>query len=214
MTDQPKRKMTPHEVTAKARAARVQKGPKRRDAGGFTDGERAYVLYYMGAANRIGTEAALMAGYGKGSRGAAKRYAYELMQRPHIVAEIERLTAERNERLQYSSDDVLRDMLILKTETELLPNRNAPIMRTRLDILAKIGDHVGVNAFRKQVGLSSPTGGPIEHVDAAWLADATDEELDALEHARSIIDRRAGATNAIPDGSGDTGGEGTAPEEA
>lgn len=193
---------------------RVNRRGGKRDAAGFTDKERAFVLHYLGAANRNGTEAALMAGWAVGNRPGACRYASEVLQRPHIVAEIQRLTEARNERLGYTADDVLRELLRLKTDVETLSERSAPAMRTRLDVLKTIGDHVAVGAFRRNVGLSSPSGGPIETVDHAALAGLSDEELDQLERGRAILDRIAGRSAEVPDVGADQGGEGEASPDA
>lgn len=34
--------------------------------------------------------------------------------------------------------------------------------------LELLGNHVSVGAFRKQLGVSNPTGGPVEHSDVTW----------------------------------------------
>jgi hypothetical protein len=205
-------KMTNAEALKKARAA---KGPKTsgRDNEGWLQAERAFVLHYLGAANRIATDAALLAGYGKGQRGTARRTGSDLMQRPHIVAEIERVTAERNERLGITAEDVLRKLLVIETEAVLL-GRNTQALKLRREVVKDIGDHVAVGAFRKQVGLSNPNGGPIETADAAWLATATDEELEAIAVARAIIDRRSGQRATHPLGDDDSSGDREAPQEA
>lgn len=191
----------------------TKRGDRARDAEGFTVKERAFVLHYLGAANRNGTDAALLAGWAQGNRAGARRYACEVMARPHIVAEIQRLTEERNARLAITAEDVLRDLVILKVEAEVMP-KSVQTMKLRREVLKDIGDHIAVGAFRRQVGLSSPTGGPIETADAEWLANATDEELDDLERARSIIDRRAGRSPEVPDGGSDPSGEGTPSQDA
>ena len=193
--------------TTKATAAARIANKARRDNRGLSERERTFVGHYLGAAARNATEAAVLTGYGNGNRNNAKNYAVEIMRRPHVQAEIQKQTEERNERLQITADDVLRELLVLKVDCENV-GRSAPALRTRLDVLKTIGDHVAVGAFRKQVGLSSPSGGPIETADVAALASLSDEELDQLERARAIIDRVAGKPAEVPDGGGDTGGEG------
>lgn len=183
-----------------------------RDEEGFTEKERAFVLHYIGAARRNATEAALLAGWGKGNRRAAGRYAYAAMSRPHLIAEIQRQTELRNERLSVTADDVLRELLVLKVDAERLSHKSAPALRTRLDVIKTIGDHVGVGAFRRQVGLSAPNGGPIETVDLAALAKLTDEELDQVARVRAILDRVLPSEGS--DRSGDPGGAGAASEGA
>lgn len=176
--------------------------------------EQAFVLHYMGAAKRNGTEAALLAGYAaSGDRGQARRRAHEILKRPHVVIAIERETELRNERLSYTADDVLRELLRLKVDAELVSARAPTALRIRLDTLKTIGDHVAVGAFRRQLGLSAPNGGPIETADLAALASLSDEELDQLERARSILDRAAGGVPEVSDVGGDPGGEGTTSQE-
>jgi len=195
-----------------AAEARSRRGRAHKDAAGFTDMERLFVLHYMGVGNRVIGQSALLAGYGKGNLRNAQRAGSDVMARPHIMAEVERLTEARNEKLRITADDVLRDIVILRTDAEYLPKTTQTI-KTRLDILKTLGEHVAVGAFRRNVGLSSPTGGPIEHVDLAALADLTDQELETLERAREIMDRATGrGADAVPDGRADQGGEGTTPE--
>jgi hypothetical protein len=198
-------------AATKAANARVARGRIKRDEGGFTSGERLFVLHYMGAGNRSIGQSALLAGYGKGNLRTAQKYGSDLMRGAHVVAEIDRLTEQRNARLMVTADDVLRDLVILRADAEFLPTGVQQI-RARREILKDIGDHVAVGAFRRNVGLSSPSGGPIEHVDLAALADLTDEELTQLERAREIMDRVAGRARALPNGSADQGGAGEAPE--
>lgn len=199
-------------AATKAANARTARGRVKRDAQGFTDGERLFVLHYMGAGNRQLGKSALLAGYGKGKERMAGKYGSDLMQRPHVSAEIERLTILRNERLMVTADDVLRDLVILRSDAEFL-EKGVQSIKARREIIKDIGEHISVGAFRRNVGLSSPTGGPIESVDIAALANLTDEELNTLERAREIMDRAAGrSSDAVPDGGADQGREGTAPE--
>lgn len=186
-----KAKMTPAEIAANARAHK--KPVKKRD--GLNHREQAFVRHYLGAANQNGTEAAILAGYSpNGGREGARRIAYDLRRRPMILDAIEAGIEARNARLDVTADDVLREIVILKADAEGLP-KNSPALRTRLDILKTLGDHVRVNAFRKQIGIASPTGGPIELLDHAALAKLTDEELQTLERAREIMDRIAGQSS-------------------
>lgn len=179
----------------------------------LTEREQLFRMHYIGAANFVGAEAVIMAGYNVSSRQRARDMAHDIMRRPAVARAIELEMESRNVRLRVTADDVLRDLIKLKAEASTLKATSANV-KTKLSIIEKIGDHVDVNAFRKQVGLSSPTGGPIETADAAWLARASDEELDALEHARAIIDRRSGRNPDGADDDGDSGGEGTPPPSA
>lgn len=186
----------------------------KRPPRGINPKEREFVLHYFGAANRIATDAALMVGWGKGNRSAARNYASDVMARPHVIAEVERIQTERAQRLAYNADDVLRDLLVLKTDVEAAASKSGPAMRTRLDVLKTLGEHISVGAFRRQVGLSAPGGGPIETVDLAKLASLSDEELDQLERARAILDSLSGGSAAPADDSGDSSGEGAPTQDA
>lgn len=191
---------------------RSRRGRMHKDAQGFTDMERLFVLHFMGAGNRSIGQSALLAGYGKGSLRTAQKSGSDVMARPHVMAEVERLTELRNAKLRITADDVLRDIVILRTDAEYLP-KSVQTIKTRLDILKTLGEHVAVGAFRRQVGLSSPNGGPIEHFDLAAMAMLSDEELETLERAREIMDRATGrSSDAVPNGGADQGGEGTPPE--
>lgn len=190
---------------------RERKDKAGRDAQGWTVQERAFVLHYVGAAKFVATEAAVLAGWGSSSRDQARKYASQVMKRPHIIAEIQRIMEERSEKLAITADDVLRELAILKVDAEVLP-KSVQTVKARREILKDIGEHVNVGAFRRQVGLSNPNGGPIETVDVMDLSGLSDEELDQLERARTILDRVAGRPPAVPDRDADQGGEGAPPE--
>jgi hypothetical protein len=194
--------MTPEKK--KAQTAGLKRGGSRNPAK-LTEFERAFCLHYCGAALGVGSRAAQLAGYNGSAPANFKRYAYEVLQRPRVVAEIERLRAARVERLSITADEVLLDLVAIRDKARLLPATSANL-KVELSAVEKIGDHVGVAAFRKQLGLGGPGGGPIEIADAEWLATATDEELDHLERARSIIDRRAGVVSPDSDEGSDTSG--------
>ncbi|MDI2595010.1 terminase small subunit [Pseudomonas sp. 681] len=51
--------------------------------------------------------------------------------------------------------------------------------------LELLGKHVSVNAFRDQIGLGDPSGGPIK-VATADLGKLTDEQLEQLEHLAAV----------------------------
>jgi len=195
-----------------ATEARSRRGKVHKDAQGFTDQERLFVLHFMGVGNRSIGDSALMAGYGKGNCRAAQKYGSEVLSRSHVMAEIDRLTELRNEKLRITADDILRDLVILRTDAEFLP-KSVQSIKARREILKDLGDHVAVGAFRRNLGLSAPGGGPIETVDLAALAQLNDEELETLERAREIMDRAAGRNPvSLPDGGADQGGEGAPPQ--
>jgi len=180
----------------------------------LSEQEQEFVLHYLGAANRNATEAVILAGYQVRDRMVARAKAGTIMARPRVIAEIEAQTEARNERLKVTADDVLRELLVLKVDAEISSQKSVQAMRIRLDTLKTIGDHVSVGAFRRMVGLSNPNGGPIETVDVMDLSGLSDEELEDIDRARAILDRRTGANAEVSDRRPDQGGEGTAPESA
>jgi len=177
---------------------------RKAGSGKLTEIDRAFAIHYVGAARGIAAHAAKMAGCQCANDVAFRRRGYELMQRPTVIAEIDRLRIEAAARIEITAEDVLVDLVRVRDKARLLPPTSANL-KVELTAIEKIGDHVGVMAFRKQLGLSNPTGGPIETVD---LTQFTDEELEALELARGIIDGRAGG-DGDPERGGATGGEGT-----
>lgn len=201
------RKPRPKDATE----ARSRRGKVHKDSEGFTDKERLLVLHFMGAGNRSITESSILAGYGNGNRRQAQKYGSEVMARPHVIAEIERLTELRNAKLRITADDILRDLVILRSDAEFLP-KSVQTIKARREILKDLGDHVAVGAFRRNVGLSAPNGGPIETVDLAALADLSDEELEKIAVAREILDRIAVKPRGVADDGADQGGEGAPPE--
>lgn len=207
-----------NEKTAAAmRAAKVGKPSKvaRKDEHGLTEVQRLFVLYFIGEARQNSTEAAWMMGQYT-TRKSASQAGHRFMRYPEVAAEVKRLTDERNKRLEYTADDVLRDTLSIKRDADFMfagpKGKTVGLLRTRLDIVKTAGDHVNVAAFRRQVGLSGPGGGPIEVVTAGLLAKLTDEELDIVERALAIINRYSPAAEPA-DAGADQGGAATASED-
>jgi len=206
-TKPPKGSPEAHAKIAKARAARtrpVNKFPRDKD--GFTAIERAFTLHYLGAARHNASEALRLAG-SKAIGQSISVSASRMLNRPHVRAEVDRLIAQRNERLSITAEDVLRDLVILRDNARSLIEQDMPALRLQRDLIKDIGEHVSVGAFRRQVGLSAPNGGPIATYDIAALAQLTNEELDQLERARAIIDRVSPTAEDPADG-GDQGGAG------
>jgi len=200
MTEKRKPRPPSAEATARANATRAANKAKRDKV--LTEGERAFCLHYVGAALGNGAEAVRLAGFTHTKPDQPKRYAHELLQRPRVIAEIERLRSERASRLTVTADQVLSDLVRVRDEARLLP-RGSANLKVQLAAIEKIGEHIGVGAFRKNVGLSSPTGGPIETIDLAAMAQLSDEDLDKLDAARDIIDRLAGRVEPDTDEGGD-----------
>jgi len=205
--------MTLSKAAVQNRGGRANNVRKRRprDADGWLATEKAFVLHYLGVANRNATEAAVLAGYGRGNRDSAKKQGCEILQRPHVIEYIDKITQERNQKLRVTADDVLRELMILKVDAET-EKRTLGALKMRREILKDIGDHVAVGAFRRNVGLSAPNGGPIEVADLAMMAELTDDELDQLEKARAILDRISPASAAGSDRGSDSSGTGATPQ--
>lgn len=167
----------------------------------LTAKQRQFVVEYLIDLNA--TQAALRAGY---SARGAKDQAWQLMQRPDITEAIEQAKEARNKRVQVDADYVLQrltdiDQMDLAAihgdDGKLLPIRQWPLIwrqmvkevdmksgkvkfHDKLRALELIGKHVSVNAFRDQIGIGDPNGGPIQTVTAD-LGKLTDEQLEQLE---------------------------------
>lgn len=84
------------------------KPPRARDEGGLLPTERMFVEHYM--ISMRATPAAILAGYSV--RNAAS-IASDLLRKPHIAREIERLQAERLVRLRLMQDEALLELRAL-----------------------------------------------------------------------------------------------------
>jgi phage terminase small subunit len=72
----------------------------------LTDKQEAFIMEYMIDLNA--TQAAIRAGYSKSS---AKEIGYENLTKPHILARIEELKAERAEKLSVDAEWVLKRLM-------------------------------------------------------------------------------------------------------
>lgn len=155
----------------------------------LTAKQQRFVIEYLVDLNA--TQAAIRAGY---AAKGAKDQAYQLMQRPEIVAAIALALEERNQRTKVDADYVLQrltdiDQMDLAAihgdDGKLLPIRQWPLiwrqmvkevdMKTgkvkfhdKLRALELIGKHVTVNAFRENV----------QHSGNINLTNMPDDELD------------------------------------
>lgn len=173
-------------------------------SGKLTEKEALFIEHYLGAAAGNGRKAAEMAGYG-GKPDTLKKVAWNILKRPRVIEVMAEAREARSTTLVYAADDVLRELLQLLADAKALP-KNSLRVRTVLAVLDKIGAHVAVNAFRQQVGLSNPAGGPIDVNHSIDLTGLTDDELEYVERAREAIDRANGG-NPVPDS--DPSGEAT-----
>jgi phage terminase small subunit len=174
----------------------------------LTAKQRRFVVEYLVDLNA--TQAAIRAGYAvKG----AKDQAWQLMQRPDIVGAIEQAKDERNKRVQVDADYVLQrltdiDQMDLAAihgdDGKLLPIRQWPLIwrqmvkevdmksgkvkfHDKLRALELIGKHVSVNAFRDQIGIGDPSGGPIQTNTTVDLRNLSDDQLEQLEHIAAAV---------------------------
>ncbi|AZD84996.1 Phage terminase small subunit [Pseudomonas chlororaphis subsp. aureofaciens] len=163
----------------------------------LTAKQRQFVVEYLIDLNA--TQAAIRAGY---AAKGAKDQAYQLMQNPKVLEAIHAAMAERNKRVQVDADYVLQRLTdidqmdlaaIHDDDGKLLPIRQWPQIwrqmvkevdmksgkvkfHDKLRALELIGKHVSVNAFREQIGIGDPAGGPIQHV----ARNLSDDELMAI----------------------------------
>lgn len=107
--------------------------------------------------------------------------AYEMLRKPHIAREIERLIAGQNEKAAVNKQWIMNELVALYQGAKLAAEGvgtgkpNATERATALRALEKLGMHVDVNAFRAQLGLGNPDGSPLD------LSGLDDEDLDVLE---------------------------------
>lgn len=136
----------------------------------LTDQEMTFVLSLIGSCAWNGTAAARAAGV---TEASARTRASEWLAMPAIANAITEAMAERAAKLKIDADFVLLHLVSLYHETVQLPKGVASIRLAR-DMLETIGRHVDVRAFRTQIGIANPMGGPVEE-DISCLDD---EELE------------------------------------
>lgn len=167
-----------------------KRAPKRRMKCGLTALESRfcaeYVIDFLGgpALRRAGSQAQF-----------ADQQAHEMLQKLHIIAEIERLIAAKNERSAVDAAWVKAELVILYQGAKAAAGGNPTERATALRILEKIGQHVDVNAFRAQIGLGTPNGEEFNY-------DALSDERLAL-----LIDLLSEAAGAVTGGGEGRDGE-------
>jgi hypothetical protein len=200
-------------VASKSRTMPTKATPRTaaKVNGILTEKEALFIEYYLGPAAGNGARAAKMAGY-SGNENTFKTTAAQILSRPRVIGVIQEYRDKRTEKLLFGANDVLYEMMTLLAEVKSLgPARTPALINARRAVIEKLGEHIDVGAFRRQVGLSSPTGGPIETVDAYDLATLSDEELGKLDAARAILDRHARTSPHTVAGT-DQPGAGTPPD--
>lgn len=174
---------------------------RRQQKAGLTILEQKFVAEYM--VDGIAGKALVRAG----SRAKhPDQQAYEMLRKPHIAAEIEKRIAGLNEKTAMNAQWVLNELGLLYQFHKagfLAPGengkRNLAAGKEARVVLEKIGDHVNVNAFRKQLGVGNPDGTPFNY------EALSDDELDALE---SLLRKAALGEGSEADLAGLAGGAG------
>lgn len=138
------------------------------------------------------TQAAIRAGY---SEKTAYSIANENLSKPEIIEFLQPLLEEREKRVEVDADYVLtqakklheRCMQEIKPLTDKKGNQLTDEEGNAIFVfdsqgaarsLELIGKHVSVQAFRDQLGISNPKGGPIELTDtqrSARIASLLDQ---------------------------------------
>lgn len=102
---------------------KLQKKPKnpplRMKKGGITAKQLRFAQEYV--VDRNATQAAIRAGYTKRS---ACSVAHEILQKPEVRAEVDRLTAELAEKAKIKAEDIVRDLIEVKDRCM----QKAPVM--------------------------------------------------------------------------------------
>jgi phage terminase small subunit len=154
----------------------------------LTAKQAAFVAEYL--IDLSATKAAIRAGY---SAKTANRIGPELLTKPAVAEAVAQAQAERAERTKIDADYVLRQAVKLHErcmqEIEPFTDRKGeqvydkdgnPLYVFNASGAAKalelVGKHVGVQAFREQVGLGGPDGGPIRTETRTWREVLREEE--------------------------------------
>lgn len=163
--------------TAKARAASAHK--KNTE---LTERERRFAFHWMASARGNSAEAARLAGV---PPKVAAKEGCRMLKIAKVQALIEAERRRRETKLQISADDVLIDLAFVREEARALLKEN-PVAGLKLILAAtdKIGDHISVGAFRRQVGIGNPDGTPIEFNLSGF---STDEKTAFLEFLRRAV---------------------------
>lgn len=119
--------------------------------------------------------------------------AYEMLRKPHIVAKIEALIAQANERSTVDKDWLKTELVLLYrsalSAADVYDDKGKRITTnpaeraTALRTLEKIGQHVDVNAFRAQIGLGNADG---SNFDFSGLSDEMLEQLETILSAAAL----------------------------
>ena len=155
-------------------------------AKGLTERQKLFCLEYIKDFN--GNRAAIAAGY---SAKTARGQAYDLLTRPHIQAEVQRLSAKRAKKLEVSAEWVLRKLVKNHSRAsqavEVLDKKGRPTGEFRYEgavvnkALELIGRHLGM--FLDKTELTGKDGGPL--AVQVYLPDngRTDHDSNATDQA-------------------------------
>lgn len=111
----------------------------------------------------------------------ADQQAYEMLRKPHIAAEIQRIIAGQNEKAHINKQWIMNELALqYRAASAAAAVGNTAERRIAVQCLEKLGQHVDVNAFRAQIGLGNPDGSEMD------LSGLTDEQLDQLEKLLEI----------------------------
>lgn len=131
------------------------------------------------------TQAAIRAGY---SEKTAKDMGCENLAKPNIAEAIDEALAMRSEETKIDAAYVLKQAVKLheRCMSEIEPDAEVGVFKFNAAGAAKalelVGKHVGVQAFREQVGVGNPDGTAIDF-DTSKLSDTSLSELMAARNA-------------------------------
>lgn len=159
----------------KSREASTIRGMENQEKNGDVSKlQYRFCLEYVKDFN--GTRAAIRAGY---AESGAHVQASRLLKQPKIQEELQRLIDERSEETKIDAAYVLRQAVKIhercmqeirpftdRKGRQLYSEDGEPLFvfdaRGAAKGLELVGKHVGVQAFKEQLGLSGPEGGPVE----------------------------------------------------
>lgn len=177
----PKPPKKPATARGKARTAKARAASLHSKSTELTERERRFAFHWMASARGNSAMAARLAGV------PAKISAKEgcrMLKLGKVQALIERERQRRETKLQISADDVLIDLVFVREEARNLAATNAVAgLKLLLSATEKLGDHISVGAFRRQVGIGNPDGTPFEFDLSGFSIDEKRAFLEFLKRA-------------------------------
>lgn len=113
----------------------------------LTAKQALFVKHYLVSLNA--TQSAIEAGY---SEKTAKEMGHENLTKPHISEAISKALAERSQRVEWTAEDILRDIKTIA--------KNGENESVKLKALELGGKHLGM--FKDKVELTGDEGGPLK----------------------------------------------------